>query len=485
MKKILLVLLFVVVAIAAVIAVRTLTYKSKQIVAADGKRRDVAIDEAAVKHLSDAVKIQTISYDDTAMVNQATYDSFFTFLKTTYPLVFEKLGDTIINQKSMLLTWPGKNISARPVIYYAHLDVVPIEENTKQEWKHDAFSGDVAEGYIWGRGTLDDKGSLISLMEAVNKLLLKGFTPQRTIYFAYGSDEEVGGVNGAAKIAEYFKAQGTQFEFYMDEGGLVSEGIVPNIQRPVILIGTAEKGYITLELSVNLPGGHSSRPPRETALDVLVAAVKKLHDYPDEHEISEPVGEFLDFIGPEMKSPFNAVFANRWLFKPIILKEYEKSAEGYALLRTTEVVTVMNAGVKENLVPTLVSAKVNYRVLTGQTTKDVIQNAKDIIQDPRVIVTPREVSEPSNHSSSSTYGFQLLQQTAAQVFPDAIVAPFLMLGSTDSKHFQGITENTYRFLPVRMNSDLLGTIHGINERVGVKDYMETISFYETMIINLK
>ncbi|MBS1612250.1 MAG: M20/M25/M40 family metallo-hydrolase [Bacteroidetes bacterium] len=485
MKKILLGLLVVVVALVAVVVIKTKGFKSKQIVAADGKRKDVAIDSAAVAHLSDAIKMRTISYDDTAMMVQATYDSFFTFLKTTYPLVFEKLGDTIINQRSMLLTWNGKNTTSKPVIYYAHLDVVPIEETTLKEWKHDAFSGDVAEGYIWGRGTLDDKGAVISLMEAANKLLAKGFTPERTVYFAFGSDEEAGGMQGAAKVAEYFKAQGTKFEFYIDEGGLVSTGLVPNIERPVALIGTAEKGYITLELSVNMPGGHSSRPPRETAMDVLVAAVKKLHDNPDQHTISEPVDEFLQYVGPEMKSPFNAVFANRWLFKPLIMKEYEKSAEGYALLRTTEVATVFNAGVKENLIPTQVSAKVNYRVLTGQTTKDVIQNAKDIIEDPRVIVTPREVSEPSKHSNSSTYGFQLLQKTAAEVFPDAIVTPFLMIGSTDSKHFQDITENTYRFLPVRMEPEQVRSIHGINEKVGVKDYMETISFFEVMLTNLK
>lgn len=485
MKKILLGLLVAVIALAVVVVIKAKTFKSKQIVAADGKRKDVAVDDAAIQHLSDAVKIRTISYDDTAMVNQATYDSFFTFLKTTYPLVFEKLGDTIINERSMLLTWNGKNASAKPVIYYAHLDVVPVEENTKGEWKHDAFSGDIADGYVWGRGTLDDKGSVICLMEAANKLLAKGFTPERTVYFAFGSDEEAGGMQGAAKLAEHFKALGTKFEFYIDEGGLVSTGLVPNIERPVALIGTAEKGYITLELSVNMPGGHSSRPPRETAMDVLVAAVKKLHDNPDEHTISEPVSEFLDYVGPEMKSPFNAVFANRWLFKPLIMKEYEKSAEGYALLRTTEVATVFNAGVKENLIPTQVNAKVNYRVLTGQTTKDVIQNAKDIIEDPRVIVTPREVSEPSKHSSSSTYGFQLLQKTSAQVFPDAIVTPFLMIGSTDSKHFQDIAENTYRFLPVRMDKEQVRSIHGINEKVGVKDYMETISFYELMITILK
>ncbi|HLP19311.1 MAG TPA: peptidase dimerization domain-containing protein, partial [Chitinophagales bacterium] len=199
----------------------------------------------------------------------------------------------------------------------------------------------------------------------------------------------------------------------------------------------------------------------------------------------ETVDEFLSFIGPEMPSPLKTVFANRWLFNPLILKEYEKSDEGRALLRTTQVTTVMNAGQKENVIPSLVSAKVNYRILNDETAAQVLERARTIINDTLVKIVPGEVYEPSRNSSSATYGFKLIQQTSAQVFPDAIVAPFLMLGSTDSKHFQQITDNTYRFLPVRMNGDLLGTIHGINERVGVKDYMESIAFYETLLLNLK
>ncbi|MFN8285653.1 MAG: M20/M25/M40 family metallo-hydrolase [Chitinophagales bacterium] len=485
MKKFLLFLLVVLVILVGIIAFKTSRFKSKQIVNADGKRREFLMDEAAVTRLSNAVKISTISYDDTLKSNQQSYDSFFVFLRQQYATVFEKLEDTVLNNRGLLLKWKGKNENALPVILYAHLDVVPIEETTISEWKHQPFSGDVADGFIWGRGTLDDKGSLISIFEAVNKLVNKNFVPERTVYLAFGSDEEVGGGRGAAAIAEYFRLQKQRFEFYMDEGGMVSQGIVPNINRPVALIGTAEKGYVTLELSVNMPGGHSSRPARETAMDVLVNAVKKLHDNPDKRKISPAVEEFLDYVGPEMKSPFNAVFANRWLFKPLILNEYEKSAEGFALLRTTNVTTVINAGVKENVIPTLVEAKVNYRILTGETVAQVVEHAGILIGDERVKIKVGEIYEPSRNSASTTYGFQLIQQSCAEVFPDAIVTPFLMLGSTDSKHFQDLTENTYRYFPCRFDKELLGTIHGINERIGVKDYMETIAFYETLLTKLK
>ncbi|MBP6730672.1 MAG: M20/M25/M40 family metallo-hydrolase [Chitinophagales bacterium] len=485
MKKILLVLLVALIALVAVLLVKTSAYKSRQIVAADGKRKDLPIDESAVKHLSDAIKIVTISNDDTAVVNQAAFDSFFVFLKTEYAPVFEALEDTVINQRSLLLKWKGKNESVKPVILYAHLDVVPIEESTKDKWTHQPFSGEVVDGIIWGRGALDDKGSLISVFEALKKLQAKGFVPERTVYFAFGSDEEIGGNQGAAVIAAHLKAQNVNFEFYIDEGGMVSEGIVPNLKRPVALIGTAEKGYVTLELSVNVKGGHSSQPPKESAIDILTTAIKNLHDNQEGRRTTETVNEFLAYLGPEMSSPLNIVFANQWLFGPVILNEYEKTASGRALLRTTEVATVINAGNKENVIPNLATAKINYRVLNDETTAQVIERAKKLINDTIVKITPGELTEPSRNSSSATYGFKLLQQTSAQVFPDALVTPFLMLGSTDSKHFQDITENTYRFFPTRMNSDLLGTIHGINERIGVKEYMETISFYETLLTNLK
>ncbi len=485
MKKLLLTLLLLLVVLAAILFFKTSSFKTKQITAADGKRIDFPIDETAVKHLSEAVKINTVSFDDTAVVNQLAFDSFFIFLKTEYASVFENLEDTIINKRSLLLKWKGKNETAKPVILYAHLDVVPIEETTKEKWTHAPFSGEVADGFIWGRGTLDDKGSLISIFEALKKLQANHFTPARTIYFAFGSDEEIGGNKGAAAIAEYFRQQKATFEFYIDEGGMVSNGMVPNMTRPVALIGTAEKGYVTLELSVNLKGGHSSHPAKETALDVLVSAVKKIHDNPEERRTVETVNEFMNFIGPEMPQPLKTVFANRWLFKPLILNEYEKSGEGAALLRTTSVATVMNTGVKENVIPSLVSAKINFRILPDETSKKVTDRITQLINDERVKINIGEVYEPSHQSRTDTYGFNLLQRTCAEVFPDAIVAPFLMLGSTDSKHFQDLTDNTYRFFPVRMNSELVGTIHGIDERIGVKDYMESIAFYESLLKGLE
>lgn len=484
MKKVLLAVLLLLLVLAAVMAVKTAAYQGRQ-VQSDKPPAAIKLDKQALNHLTQAVRIQTVSYDDTAQLNRAEYDSFFRFLHNTYAQVFEQLEDTVIAGRSLLLKWQGKNTSAKPVIFYAHLDVVPVEESTRDKWLHAPFSGERADGFIWGRGTLDDKGSLIALLEALKADVAANVVPERTIYFAFGSDEEVGGNLGAARIAEYFRQQHISFEFYVDEGGFVSSGMVPHMSKPVALIGTAEKGYVTLELTVNKPGGHSSRPAKKTALDVLMAALTRIHDNPEKGRVVEPVEEFLNFIGPEMPFPLKTVFANRWFFSPVIMREYEKSPEGSALLRTTNVTTVINAGLKENVIPTLVSAKVNFRVLNDETTKDVVDRITRLIGDTSVVIKAGELYEPSKNSSSDSYGFKLLQQTAAEVFPDAMVAPFLMLGSTDSKHFQDITENTYRFFPCRFDKDQVGSIHGINERIGEQAFMETITFYRSLFHNLK
>ena len=486
MKKIFSVILLLLFVLIGVLVFNTVTLKSKQLVRANGVPLQLPVDSNAVQHLSSAIQINTVSSSDSIKMDLARprFDSFIQFLKVTYPLVFSSLPDTVINGRNILLKWKGSNESLAPAILYAHMDVVPVEQNTLAQWKHNAFSGDVADGYIWGRGSLDDKGSLISVFEAVNRSLQHGVRPVRTVYIASGSDEEVGGATGAESIAQYCRNQKLHFGFYMDEGLLVAQGVVPDIKSDVALIGTAEKGYVTLELSVNMPGGHSSKPQKETALDVLVKAVKNVHDKPFDKMLSPSTDQFIDYLACEMPMPLKLVFANKWLFKSIILSEYAKSDAGNALVRTTGVTTVMNAGLQDNVVPTKVSAKINFRILPGQTVKGVGDKVKEIVNDSRVNITAIEGFEPSKTTSADTWGFKLLQKTSAEVFPDALVAPSLMIGSTDSKHFAGLTDATYRFFPTRMNDEAIGSIHGINERIKISYFMETIRFYESLLSNM-
>jgi carboxypeptidase PM20D1 len=486
MKKILAFVAVLLIVLMAVMLFNTATFKSKQIADKQPRAHNLMVDSLAIQHLSGAIRIQTISYDDsTKMKNTTAFDTMLEYLKSTYPAVFSRLQDTVINNRNLLLKWAGSDSSLQPAILYAHMDVVPIESATINQWTHGPFSGDIAAGAIWGRGAIDDKGSLISILEAFNRLVQNDFKPKRTIYLASGSDEEIGGNNGAKTIADYCRVNHIHFKFYLDEGLMVSEGMVPGIDKDVALIGTAEKGYVTFNLSVNMKGGHSSSPPKETCVDVLANAIKQIHDHPFKKRATTPVNEFISYLGPQMPLVNKIVFANAWLLKPLILSVYEKTPEGNAMIRTTGVTTIVDAGIKENVIPSYASAKVNFRILPGESAAQVEKHVRKIINDPRVTITTGELFEPSKIGTANAWGFKLLQHTSAEIFPDACVAPFLMIGGTDSKHFEDLSDEIYRFFPTRMDHEALSGFHGINEKIKISGFMETISFYQQLIQDMQ
>ncbi|MBX2902632.1 MAG: M20 family peptidase [Chitinophagales bacterium] len=486
MKKLMWSILFLLLVLIGILLFNTLMLKSKQIKVPASEVVSVQIDDSAAMRLGKSIQIKTVSYDEPEKVDAAAFDSLHELLRVSFPLVHQNLSRTVVNKHSLLYTWKGKNNTAKPIIMYAHMDVVPVEDINLADWEVPPFSGEIKDGYVWGRGALDDKGSVLAILEAAEKLLKVGFVPERDVYFAFGHDEEIGGEQGAKKIAELLLQKKVHAEFYVDEGGLVSHGMVPGVNEDFALIGTGEKGFLTLELSVKMESGHSSRPPRQTALGTLITALAKLEEHTFERTVSITVNNFIDFVGPELKMPLKMVFANKWIFKGLIMDEYQKSIEGNAMIRTTGVPTVLHAGVKENIVPGEASAKVNFRVLQGETSQDVIKKVKAIIDNDTVKIKPFGITfEPSKNASTDAPGFLLLQRSIAKVFPDAKVAPFLMIGSTDSKHFEQVADNLYRFLPVRMGKEEVAKIHGVNERISVKAHAECIAFYETFLRDLK
>jgi carboxypeptidase PM20D1 len=483
MKKIFYLVFVLLLVLIGVIAYKSVTFKSRQ-VTRNGTPKVFPIDENALKHLSEAIRFETVSYDD-GHRDTTAFDKLLSYVDSTYPLVQKNLELTSINHFTRVYKWKGKDAAQKPVLLYAHYDVVPVEEVNRSDWKREPFGGEVAEGYLWGRGAIDDKVSVIGILEAAEKLLAADFVPARDVYFVFGHDEEIGGNDGAAFAAKYLEEQKVQTEFHLDEGGLVSNGIVPNMQKPVVLIGTAEKGYMTLELTAKLKGGHSSKPAKETSIQVLSTAIEKLRNHPFPKTSAVAVRDFITYVGPEMPQPLKTVFANAWLFKPVILSVYEKSAEGNAMIRTTMVPTVFNAGVKENLIPGSASVKINCRILTDETAKSVVERIKKIIDDPRIEVKEMDNTfEPSKTTPTASSGFKLLQKISAEIYPDAVVTPFLDIGSTDSKHFDKLGGDVLRFLPVQMDAEILGTFHGVNERVKTEHYMQTIEFYKLLLMNL-
>lgn len=480
MKKILLVLIIVLILLFIIIIIKTIAFKSMQ---TETQATSLPVfDNESVDHLSGAIKFQTISYSATLPIDTAAFAGFHKFLAEAYPLVHSKLKKETFSTFSLLYTWEGKNIKLKPVILMAHMDVVPAGE--ADSWTKPPFSGENDGTFIWGRGTLDDKVSMISILEAVEKLLAENYQPERTIYLAFGHDEEISGLRGASVIAAALKERGTDAEFVLDEGYAVTVGMVPMIKKPVALIGTSEKGYLSVSMTVEMEGGHSAYPEKETAITVLCKALDNIVGNQMKAVISDPVNDFMRYVGPEMPFYARAIFANRWLFKGIILKIYQGSKTSNAMVRTTTAPTIFNAGIKDNVIPTKAEAVVNFRILPGETTADVMEHLKGVIADDRVRILKLEGSnEPPPASPVDVSGFKTILTTIKQVYPEALVAPNMVIAASDSRKYIGVSKNIYNFAPIIVTPEDLSRTHGLNERNRIEDFKQGIGFYYLLIKN--
>lgn len=480
MKKTIRLFLGLVVVLLIFIVIKTVLFSSMQV-----KPESVtlaAIGNESVENLSKAITFPTISYAINSPIDTIAFNGFHKFISAAYPLINSKLKKETISDFSILYTWQGENASLKPVILMAHMDVVPADE--ADSWTKPPFSGANDGSYIWGRGTLDDKGEMIMILEAVEKLLKENYRLDRTIYLAFGHDEEISGLNGAKVIASTLKSRGIVAEYVLDEGYAVTLGMVPMISKPVALIGTSEKGYVSVSLTVELPGGHSAYPEKETAITVLAKALNNSVDNQMKAVISKPVDDFIRYIGPEMPFYARAIFANKWLFKNVILKIYQGSNTSNALVRTTTAPTIIRAGSKENVIPSKAEAVVNFRILPGETSADVTEHLKNVISDDRVIISKMEgTTEPAAVSPSDGLGFKTLQKTIQQIYPKAIIAPTMMVAASDSRKYIELTRDVYNFVPIVVTSEDLARIHGLNERIKIEDYYQGINFYYQLIKN--
>jgi len=472
LKKILISFCFIIICLIIIILFNTIRFSSKQINVSSISMANV--DSSAINHLQNAIHFKTISFSDSSKFDSNEFIGFRNFLEKTFPLVHSKLNREIINKYSLLFEWRGKSTYAKPIILMAHQDVVPIEEETLQMWQSDPFSGLLKDNFICGRGSVDDKINLISILEATERLLKEGYQPEKTIYFVFGHDEEISGMKGAKPIAELLQARNIKAEFVIDEGGFITNKEVPGMKKPVALIGTAEKGYMSIELLVNIKGGHSSMPAKETSIDVLSKSIIKLRKKPFPAHFSESTLGFIENVGPEMPFIQKMAFANFWLFKPLIINIYEKSNGGNALIRTTIVPTILKSGIKDNVVPSVATAVINLRILPGSNSQDILKQLKNTIDDDRVIIsTIGYVHEPSKTTNINSPGYKKVVKVIRSNMGGTITTPFLMLGATDSRHFKNISETILKFSPM---VDPIG-FHGINEKVSVDSYKRCIGFY--------
>jgi carboxypeptidase PM20D1 len=461
-----------------IVLFRTFTFRSKQIATSEAK--SLNLNDSCVLHLQKAIQFKTISYDDAALMDSSAFIGFQQFMVQTYPLTFAQLGLERVNKLGLILHWKGKSAKAKPIILMAHQDVVPAEEATLNKWDVAPFSGAIKNNMIYGRGAIDDKGSLIAILESVELLLKQGFIPETDIYLVFGHDEEASGLKGAKPMAQLFKDRKISPSFVLDEGGIITEYKVPGLTKTASVVGIAEKGYQTLTLKINIPGSHSSMPEKQTAIDEMAKAVVKLKENPFPVEFGTTVQNFLDYVGPEMPFVTKMAMANRWLFNPIIANTYSKTAAGNATIRTSMATTIFNAGIKENIIPGEAQATVNFRTQPGTTQKDVIDYVKKVIADDRIQIIPKgEGNEPKQVANVDDESFQYLQKTISTIKKGMIVAPYLALGASDGRYFGELTSQVFRFIPF---PDPEG-FHGVNERIKIEDFKRGIGFYYDLIKN--
>ena len=480
-------LLAVLAVLVAIILIRTFAPTTSE---ATGTGFDFAPDEARVTSLmSDAVKYKTISFGRDKPTSSKELIAFHQFLADKFPLVHRSLKREVVNKYSLLYTWQGSAPQKKPVLLLGHLDVVPVIPGTEGDWKQPPYAGVVADGYIWGRGTLDNKVNIIGILEAAENMLRAGVQPQRTIYFAFGHDEEQGGIDGALEMSKLLESRGVEAEFLIDEGGLVTSGVVPGVDVPLAIIAPAEKGIVTLELKARGAGGHSSVPPKQSSIGILAAAIANLeaNQFPRDFSHTQ---QFLESVADEMGLVNRMVMKNLWLFKPVVMASLANDAQAQAGMRTTTAATVISGGIKANVLPIDATAKVNFRILPGETPDTVRQRVIDVIDDARVSVdfdtSGQRGMGPSPVSPTEGYGWDqitsAIRDTAA---PERIViTPRLLVAATDTRHYRNLTSNHYRFTYMALPVGDLGTIHGTNERIGVKTLNDTVRFFHRLMSGL-
>lgn len=446
---------------------------------------EVAVPGGAAERLAGAIRHATISPADPAAFDGAAFRGLHEYLEAQFPRVHAVLRREVIASHSLLFTWPGSNPALKPILLVAHQDVVPVEASTASEWEEDPFSGRIANGFVWGRGAIDNKSAVVGTLEAVEMLLAEGFRPARTVLLAFGHDEEVGGTGGAQAIAATLAQRGVALEMVLDEGGVIGEGIMPGVAAPVALIGVAEKGFVSVELSTRAPGGHSSLPPRQSAIGIVAAAIARLEAHPMPARLEGASRQLFETIGPQFPLVRRVIFANLWATRALVTRKLQGTPTTNAMVRTTTAATIFQAGTKENVLPGTARAIANFRILPGDSIADVLAHVRRVVDDDRIEI--RQVgafsAEPSAPSSTDSDRYRALERTVRSIAPAAIVAPYLVVVITDARYYRELSDNVFRFLPLRLTAKDLDRMHGTNERLSIDEYHRAIRFYRQLILD--
>ncbi len=438
-----------------------------------------SIPQNAISHMSEAIQIQTETPNDTYQFDTTTFLAYRKFIEKSYPLIQKNLPRTIIDSFNYIYEWKGSDTTLLPMVLMAHYDVVPVEASAVKLWHAKPYGGEVKEGYIWGRGVLDDKSSMISILEATEAQLAKGFQPKQSILLCFGADEESSG-NGAIAVVKYFKSKNKKFDIVVDEGGEISTEDMKDVKKPIASIGVGEKGYVTLILTAQKAGGHSSVPDKKTVIDILSTGLYNLRKEEMPAKIIPPIKAYLDRVSSHTENFWKKMMlSNRWLFEKQVINYLSQAPNTNALIRTTLVPTVINSGVRDNVIPTFATAYVNSRILPGETQKDVYNFVERAIHDSNIKITyyHNYSSLPSASTDVNSKAFKRVETVIQSIVKDVVVAPMLMVGATDSRNYREISDGVINFTPITNAKGY----HGIDERLLISDFQKCINFYTLLI----
>ncbi|MGI4869810.1 MAG: M20/M25/M40 family metallo-hydrolase [Janthinobacterium lividum] len=485
MRRLLRFLFLLLLALVSVLLFNTLRLPNRQLAAVPAAPALALPPDTALAHLTDALRIVTVSRTRYADTDTVPFDQLSVYLQRTFPLVHRQLKLQLVNHYGRLYEWPGTDPSLKPLLLLAHQDVVPVLPGTEAQWAAPPFAGQLKGGFLYGRGALDDKLNVIGQLEAVEYLLRAGYQPRRTLLLAFGHDEETSGQRGAAALAAVVQQRYPALEMVLDEGGLVKTDGVAGLLQPVALVGVSEKGYLSLELSATGAGGHSSMPPALTSVGRVAAAVARLEAHPFPARLSA-VGGTLAYLAPAVPFGKRLVFANQWLFGPIIKKTLAATPSGNATLRTTTAPTIFQGGDKDNVLPIEATATVNFRLLPGDSVAAVLRQVRELVADTAVrirLLGPGREASPVSGTDNAAFG--ALHRTIKSVFPQVLVAPYTVVGATDARAYARLCpQATYRFMPVLMDQSAIGSMHGTNERLRAGAFADVVRFYVALIKNV-
>jgi carboxypeptidase PM20D1 len=440
--------------------------------------------DRAIANLQALIRIPTISRLDESETDWAPFAAFREELARRYPATHAALALELVDGHSLLFRWQGAE-SSGPTVLMAHYDVVAA---TDEGWEHPPFSAELVgsgeEQLVWGRGTLDDKGSLVSILEAVETHAAAGFRPARDVYLSFGHNEETTG-SGARVVVDLLESRGIRPALVLDEGGAVVEGIFPGVHEPIAVVGVSEKGILSLRLTVEQQGGHASTPPRNAATVRLARALVRLDRAPFRKSFVPTNLEMIRTLGAHARQPFKWVFTNLWLTRMPLLALFARLGdETNAMVRTTQVVTQLAGAQAANAIPEKAEAIVNIRVAIDSSVAEAVEHVRKAIGDELVAIEALHPNEPSAVSPTTGPAWELVKTTIEESFPGTIVTPYVMLGASDSRHFTRISDHVYRFSPFEMSTEERGTLHAKNERMRVATFLRGVGFYTRLVAAL-